>query len=270
MKRIGVCGCGNMGEVLVESAKSLVGSKNVFCFDIDSLKLKRIRNQYNVQVVKSNIELVEKSDVFIVAVKPQQIKELFNEISRVVDKNKVVVSIAAGIKIKTISSFLCGEIQIIRAMPNLPLKVGSGVTAICKNKFCTEKNYLFVKQLFEKKGVVIEIPETKMDLITAFSGSGPAYIFYIAEILERIANKLGLPKRVIPIVVNYTILGAAEMLVKQKLQAKVLKDAVTSKGGTTEQALKVFYENNLDGIFFKAVNKAFLRAKELSQLLSKG
>lgn len=268
MKKIGIIGCGNMGEVLIDAAVEIVGKKNVYCYDVDRSKLVRVKNSYKVNLVGSNPELAQRCDVIIIAVKPQQIKELLNEISAFVDKSKLVVSIAAGVKIKTINKILGKDIQVVRVMPNLPIKVGCGVSAVCKNKICGRKNFDFIKKLFSKKGIVVETKERFMDLITAISGSGPAYVFYISEILQKIAERLGLPKKIIPALVNYTILGAGKMLVEQKISAKQLKDAVTSKGGTTEQALKVFYENNLERIFLKAVNKAQKRATELSEIVS--
>ncbi len=265
MKKIGIIGCGNMGTILVDSAVSLVDADDVFCFDVEAEKLKLISKKYKVKCLNSNKELVENVDIIILAVKPQQFKEVLTEIKDVLKRDKVVVSIAAGIKIKYIEKFLPKGTQIIRCMPNLPLKVGCGVVAICKNKKCSRKNYDFVKKIFLKKGIVVEIEEKYIDLITAISGSGPAYIFLISEIMQRVALKLGMPKKIIPKVVNYTILGAARMLTEENKTAEELRIAVTSKGGTTEQALKVFFENNLNEIFYQAIKKAYTRAKELSK-----
>lgn len=268
MKTIGISGCGNMGEVIVDAAVSLVGAKNVYCFDIDSSKLSHIKKTYTVNLSSSNAEVVKKSDVFILAVKPQQMKDVLNEIVDVINNTKVVVSIAAGVRIKSINKILGKNIQVVRVMPNLPLRIGYGVTAVCKNKVCKQKKYEFVKKLFLEKGIVVEVKEKLMDLITAVSGSGPAYVFYIAEIIQNVAKKLNLSEKIISQVVNYTILGAAKMLVEGKLSAKELRQAVTSKGGTTEQALNVFYEYNLEQIFYKAINKAYKRAEKLAKMVS--
>lgn len=268
MKTVGISGCGNMGEVIVDAAVSLVGCKNVYCFDTDRQKLSRMKKIYRVNLLNSNAEVGQKSDVFIIAVKPQQIKEVLNEVVNHINKNKVVVSIAAGVKIETINKILGKNVQVIRVMPNLPLKIGYGVTAVCKNRVCKQKNYEFVKKLFEKKGIVVEVNEKLMDLITAVSGSGPAYVFYISEIIQNVAKKLKLPEKIVPKVVNYTILGAAKMLVEEKLTAKELKQAVTSKGGTTEQALNVFYKHNLEQIFYRAIREAYKRAEKLAKLVS--
>ncbi|MCS7227928.1 MAG: pyrroline-5-carboxylate reductase, partial [Endomicrobia bacterium] len=258
-------GCGNMGEVVVSCAVSVVNNKNVFCYDIDKKKLRSIKKKYNVNISYSNSQLVQDSDVIVLAVKPQQIKEVLLEIRDFVTPQKVIISIAAGIKIKFIEKILSSKTQILRTMPNLPLKVGYGVTAICKNNFCKNENCDFAKKIFSNKGIVIEVKENKIDLITAISGSGPAYIFYISEVIQKIARSFNLPKKIVPEVVNYTILGAAEMLVQSKLSAEELRQAVTSKGGTTEQALKVFYKHKLDKIFNEAIKKAYTRAKKLSE-----
>ncbi|MEN3014169.1 MAG: pyrroline-5-carboxylate reductase [Endomicrobiia bacterium] len=270
MKKVGIIGCGNMGEVLIEAASELAGSENVVCYDIDEKKLNKIKDKYKLNIATSNPEVVKFSEVVIIAVKPQQIKALLEEIKSFINDNHVTVSIAAGVKISTIEKVLGKRKQIIRVMPNLPLKVSCGVSAMCKNSFCKDVNYGFVKNLFGTKGVVLDVKEKFIDIITAISGSGPAYVFYISEIIQKIARKLGLNKNIVEDLVNYTILGAANMLIKEKISAEKLKNAVASKGGTTEQALDVFYKHNLEKIFYKAIYKAFKRAQQLSSLVDKG
>ncbi len=270
-KKVGIIGCGNMGEVILDSVISTVEQKNIFCYDIDKNKLDEVKKNYKVNIVKSNSELTKNSDVIILAVKPQKIKDVLEEIKTLVNSKKLIISIAAGVKIKFIEKFFNKKIQVVRTMPNLPLKVCCGVTAICKNNFCSKKNYNFAKMIFLKKGIVVEVKEKMMSLITAISGSGPAYIFYISEIMQKISTVLELNREIVADVVNYTILGAAKMLVDQKknFSAEELKNKVTSKGGTTEQALKVFYSNNLEKIFEEAIKKAYFRAEELSKIVSK-
>lgn len=277
MKKIGIIGLGNMGEILVDACVSFVGRSNVYCFDIDEEKIKKIK-KYKVNILNSNKDLVCKSNVIFIAVKPQDITEVLREISPYINKDKVLVSIAAGIKINLIEKVLkkyigisnnkkvLKKFQIVRCMPNLPLKVSCGVVGICKNKFVKKRNFELIKKIFSLKGIVVEVSERYMNLITAISGSGPAYIFYISEIVQKIADKLGLPKKIVSYVVNYTILGAAKMLVETNIEASRLKESVISKGGTTEQALKVFYKNNLNNIFYRAIKKAFIRARQLSNI----
>ncbi len=267
MKKVGIIGCGNMGKVLIDSLVDFVGREKIFCFDIDERKILEVKSKYNVNILSSNKDVVLNSDFIILAVKPQQIKEVLEEIKDFIDNKKVVISIAAGIKIKFLEKFLKQK-QIVRVMPNLPLKVGLGISAICSNRFCKKDNLEFVKKIFSIKGEVVEIKEKFFDLITAVSGSGPAYIFYISEIIQKVAVELGLPKRFVSKLVNFTILGAAKMLSEEKLTAEELKKAVTSKGGTTEQALNVFKRYKVEKIFYKAIKKAYIRAKQLSKLFN--
>ncbi|MEM4368065.1 MAG: pyrroline-5-carboxylate reductase [Candidatus Anstonellales archaeon] len=269
MKKVGIIGCGNMGSILVESVVNVVGKNNTYCFDVDKEKSYKIKKVYKVKVLKSNFDLLNFVDVVLIAVKPQQIKDLLVEIRPYIKKEHLFISIAAGVKIKTIEKILEKKVQIVRAMPNLPLKVSCGVTAVCKNKFCNTTNYNFAKEIFRYKGIVLEVKEKLMDAITAISGSGPAYIFYISEILQNVAKDLNLPKRIIPNLVNYTILGAAKMLIQEKMPAFELKNSVTSKGGTTEQALNIFYKHKIEDIFFKAIFSAYKRAEEFSKLVDK-
>jgi len=266
MKKVGIIGCGNMGKVLIDGLVNFVGRKNIFCFDIDEKKVLEVKNKYKVNILSSNKDLVLNSDFIILAVKPQQIKEVLEKVKNFIDDKKVVISLAAGIKIEFLEKFLKQK-QIVRVMPNLPLKVGLGISAICKNKFCKKESYEFAKKIFSIKGEVVEIKERFFDLITAVSGSGPAYIFYISEIIQKVGIKLGLPKKFVPQLVNLTILGAAKMLNEEKIAAEELKKAVASKGGTTEQALSVFEKYKIEKIFYKAIKKAYIRAKQLSELL---
>ncbi|MCS7231192.1 MAG: pyrroline-5-carboxylate reductase [Elusimicrobiota bacterium] len=268
MKKVGIIGCGNMGMVLVDAICGLVGNDNVYCYDIEKKKLNIVKEKYKVNISNSNKDVVSTSEVILVAVKPQQIAEVLKEIKDYL-KNHLLISIAAGVKISTIEKIVKKEIAIVRVMPNLPLRVSCGVSAICKNKFCSMEDYNFAKEIFRKKGVVLEVKEKFMDLITAISGSGPAYIFYISEIIQNIAKKLKLPNKIIEELVNYTVLGAAKMLTEEKISASELKNKVASKGGTTERALEVFYSYKLEKIFYKAIHNAYKRAKELSDLVDK-
>ncbi|MCX7956571.1 MAG: pyrroline-5-carboxylate reductase [Endomicrobia bacterium] len=264
MKKVGIIGCGNMGNIILDAAVSLLSEKNVCCYDVDKNKLDLIEKKYNVKIAASWKDVFKNADSIIIAVKPQQFKDLIDNIKLFV-KNHLIISIAAGVRISSIEKMLGKKVQIVRTMPNLPLKVSCGITAICKNEVCSIKNFNFTKELFSKKGIVLEVEEKDIDKITAISGSGPAYIFYISEIIQNVCKKLKLPSKIIEELVNYTILGAAEMLVKEYSTAKQLKDAVTSKGGTTQKALETLYKHNLENIFYKAINNAYLRAKELSE-----
>lgn len=267
--KFGIIGCGNMGQIVLESLLLIknVLPENIFVSDIDKKKLQLLNKKYFVKTLNCNKELTNITNIIILAVKPQQIKLVLEEIRHFINQEKLIVSIAAGVKMCFIESFLNKKVSVIRCMPNLPLKVGFGLTAVCCNKNVSKKQNLFVKELFSVRGKVIFINENKMDSITAISGSGPAYIFYISEIMQQIATKFGFNKKEAELLVNQTILGSAQMLNLSCFSAKELKEAVTSKGGTTQQALSVFYKNQLLKIFLKAIKSAKNRAKELSKIL---
>ncbi len=269
--KFGIIGCGKMGSVILESILSLksVNHRNVMISDIDETKLRHYEKKYKILISKSNCNLTKFSDLIILAVKPQQIKEVLDEIKSFVTPRKIVVSIAAGVKISTIEKVLGKNVPIVRTMPNLPLKVGCGITAVCYNSTAKNNSRIksLTKRIFSVKGEIVEIKENKMDLITAISGSGPAYLFYISEILQYCGVRFGLAKNVSEKLVNQTLHGAAVMLSESGISAEQLRKDVTSKGGTTEYALKTFYKYNLKKIFYKAIQAAKNRAKELSKMV---
>lgn len=265
MKKVAIIGCGNMGEVILDAIKSCgVRTKDILVVDVDREKLERIKKCYKVKV-SQDVKLLKSYEFLIIAVKPQQVKDLFLEIRSFVNNKAVLVSVAAGISIKFIRKFFDRN-EVVRCMPNLPLKVGKGITVISFPEKISGSKRAFVRKIFSVKGEVLELPEEYLDLITAVSGSGPAYIFYISEIMQRAAQKLGFSRKTSQLIVNQTILGAAEMLVRTKLSAEKLRESVTSKGGTTEQALNIFYKKRLENIFLLAIKSAYMRAKELSKI----
>lgn len=272
--KIGIIGCGNIGSIILESILSLkkVSKKDVIVSDIDKNKLLSVSKKYLILTTQSNLETVKFADIIILAVKPQQIKEVLLEIKDNISPQKTILSVAAGVKINFIKKILGTNIPVIRAMPNLPIKVGSGITAICYDSLLnTTRNFDKVKnivtKIFSVTGDIVEVKEKYMDLITAVSGSGPAYIFYISEILQKTAQKLGLNKFLAEKLVNRTIFGSGKMLLESNLSAEKLREAVTSKGGTTEQAIKVFKSKKLENIFHQAVKKAKNRAQQLSKII---
>lgn len=269
--KYGIIGCGKMGSVILESVLTLLSKKsnNVMVSEIDKNQLNFIKKTFGVKTTSSNIELTKFADIIILAVKPQQISDVLLEIKDFVDTKKFLISIAAGIKLSFIEKVLGKKIAVVRCMPNLPLKYGFGLTSFCVNKNVSLAQKKFVITLFSSHGKVIEVKENMMDSITAISGSGPAYIFYISEIMQKVAKKFGFNTEISKLLVNQTILGAAQMLNLSPYEAKKLKEDVTSKGGTTQQALEIFYKHNLEKIFFDAITSAKCRAKELANILNK-
>jgi len=270
-KRIGIIGFGNMGSAIAEGLKN---TYEVIVYDKDISKIKSLKK---IKVASSNIDLVKNVDLVILAVKPQDFKSLLNEIKDYT-KDKFVISIAAGIPIEFIKKYL--NTEIVRVMPNLPLKVKKGVSCICPDSAVKKENLELAKKIFKRFGVVLVIKENLIDAATAISGSGPGFLYYMiknkskSEIKKYIKNifipifietaqKLGFDKKSAQILAKNTAEGSLIYLNKSKLSLSELINKVASKGGTTEAGLCVLSQNKgLD----EAILKAYERAKELGMI----
>lgn len=203
-------------------------------------------------------------DVFILAVKPQDFEAFCGSVKTDLSK-KMAVSIMTGITIGKISKSLKMS-KVVRVMPNLPLKVGKGLSGWKASKSVTAKEKSFAKKILSTFGEQIEVDnEEKLNMITALSGSGPAYFYHLAEIIESKALDFGFSKNDAKKIAKQTLIGSAKLLESVNLSAKELRERVTSKGGTTEAALKVLEKNYFSKIFKKALGAAHKRAGELNK-----
>jgi pyrroline-5-carboxylate reductase len=271
MRRIiGVIGCGNMGEAILAQGTKSKSNDFIIC-EKDKLKEAFVSRIYKkVKVAKDIHELVKKSDIIIVAVKPQDIDTVLEELSRgikICKKSKIlIISIAAGIKTRYIEKKISGEVKVIRVMPNMPASIGEGITALTKGKYATKKDLKVATKIFELLGKTIQIPkEGLIDAVTALSGSGPAYLFFIFSAMLTAAQGLGLKKEQANKFIYHTIIGSTKLLNRNKFDIEALISKITSKGGTTQTALKVFKERKLDRIITDAMIAAYRRAKKLSR-----
>jgi pyrroline-5-carboxylate reductase len=258
--KIAIIGVGNMGAAIYKALIKNFDAENIFVSDTSEEKLKAL-NTKNIEVDANDI--LGKVDIVILAVKPQSFEE-FSQNLRVDLKNKLLISIMAGISIKKISEFLKTE-KVVRSMPNLCAQVEKGLIGWLASDKVSDNEKELAKKIFGSFGEQIELKnEDEINKITALSGSGPAYFFYLTELLEEKAKAFGFNDEEAKLIANTTFVGAAKTLEKQKSSAKNLKNAVTSKGGTTEAALNFMKENNFDKIFFEALDKAKKRAEELN------
>jgi pyrroline-5-carboxylate reductase len=266
--RLGIIGCGNIGEAVLKGVLSSGASRDwsLLVADIDPVKRKKISRQYKVVLADDNVSLVEESDVILLAVKPYEMGRLLNEIARAKGlSSKIVISVAAGISLKRIEKALGHRPQVIRAMPNMPAVIGRGITVICAGSRAKASSIRKARALVSCIGDVVVADEVHMDLVTALSGSGPAYFFYLVECLIETAVELGIPKDQAAALVIKTALGSAEVLTRMKVSPEELRRRVTSKGGTTEAAFRVFETKGLKEIIKEALGAARDRARELSE-----
>lgn len=270
-RAIGIIGFGNMGSAIAEQLK--VGYQ-ILVFDNDKDKT---NNMSGIKVSGDNVDLVNKVDTLILAVKPQDFDTVLQEIKDYV-KGKLIISIAAGITTKYIEKRL-GQTRVIRVMPNLPIKIGKGMSCISRGESAKEDDLNFTEKLFKKIGKTLILSESMMDAATAISGSGPGYFYdwsegkssdeikkYAKEIfipaLTASAHELGFSSEESQILAEATGVGSVAFLEKTGLLPSELKKQVASKGGTTEAALEILHRG---GSLLEAVKAAEKRAEELSR-----
>ena len=263
-KRIGVIGCGNMGSAIIRGLTFGVSDLNIKIFinDRDIKKTTSLGILGSIEVTDLKT-LVRNSDILIFAIKPQDSDFLFEDIKSYMKDNILIISVMAGVTISSIMSRIANNIPVVRAMPNMPGIIGSGITCFSCNKYVSNSDV--IQQIFSGIGKVVEVKEEDMDIITAISGSGPAYFFYFADALIKAGVSNGLTSETAKELVLQTFLGSAKLLIGTNLSAEDLVSSVASKGGTTEAALSVFINEKMDQIILSAVEKAKQRSKELSQ-----
>lgn len=266
-KKIGIIGAGNMGEAIIKgliSGPCFFNCNHVIVSDASSDRLKYIKKNYKIKTVSYNEELIVLADIIIFAVKPQHIDTVLLEIGKFIGQQKLVISIAAGIKIKCIEDRLPGKAPVIRVMPNMPALVQKGFSAFCCGKFVKDAHKKTAFNILSNIGEVVEVKESLMDAVTAISGSGPAYFFFLMEQLVEAGIKEGLNRNIAEKLVVQTALGAAELVCQTGHTPQQLRAKVTSKGGTTEAAFDIFQSEGLGKILGKGIKAAIKRSRELS------
>jgi len=262
---IGLIGCGNMGEAIARGIRSddTVSRNMFYVFDIDSDRAQFINNSYGASVCGSAEEVLRACGIVIIAVKPQDMDDFLQLISQATDPSKLIISVAAGVTISSIKAWLKDGVRVARVMPNMPALIGAGMSALSFGDMMTEDDKMMVREIFAKLGEVIDVQEDLMDAVTALSGSGPAYYFYITELITAMAVKCGMDKETARKLAAQTALGSARIVKESKEDCAALRARVTSKGGTTEAAFKVLNEAGFGDAFRRAINAAVERSKEL-------
>ncbi len=265
-KKIGFIGTGKMGEALIKGIihSNLVPPENIYAADIDTLKLQRLQEEYKINICRENCDAVISSDVLIVAVKPQLIKLVLNEISSSI-KDQLIVSIAAGVTIQAFEQTLPSGTKVIRVMPNIAATVLEAASAISPGSAATGDDIEVARKIFDAIGRTVILQEHLMDAVTGLSGSGPAYIFMIIEALSDGGVHEGLDRSTALVLAAQTVLGAARMVLDSGSHPGELKDMVTSPGGTTIRGLRVMEEQGARIAMINAVIASSDRSRELGK-----
>jgi pyrroline-5-carboxylate reductase len=271
-KKISIIGTGNMGEALVSGliSSGSTSPEHIICTDVRDEKIKSVKDKYGVITIKNNTEAVEASEIVIYAVKPQIIASVLRETASCLDMSKLIISIAAGVPLAAIESFLKKELRLIRVMPNIAAFVKESASVLAAGQNATEFDVKLAMAIFDSMGKSIFIKENiLMDAITGLSGSGPAYIFLIVDALADAGVKVGLSREDALFLSNQTVLGAAKLLIETKEHPGRLKDMVTSPGGTAIAGIHALEKGGLRTTLINAVEVATERSKELGEIMIK-
>ena len=265
---IGFIGGGNMASSLLSGLIASGHSpRQLWVSDINQEALQSLSANLDVNVSTSNDDVINNSDVVVLAVKPQVLEDVAKAAAASIQrKQSLVVSIAAGVSQKSLSQWLGKEIAIVRCMPNTPALVLTGATALHANNNVSVQQRDLAENIMRSVGIALWVDnEPELDAVTAVSGSGPAYYFLLMEAMEKVAVELGLSETTARLLVQQTALGAAKIALESSESPEQLRKRVTSPGGTTQQAIDVFQQ----GGFVELVAKAVLAARNRSIEMSK-
>ncbi len=257
--KLGFIGAGNMGKAIASGILShgMLKEADILMSDVDP------KAQFgNVRIVPDCSEVLDECEYVILSVKPQIFPTLTDKIKA--GKCRCIISIMAGVAVKTIKEAAPAGAKVIRVMPNTPCSIGKGITAIAQNDADKECND-FAEQVFATTGETVSLPEELFDAVTGVSGSGPAYVYYFIRSMIRGGIDAGLEEQVAKKLTLATVSGAAEMVKRSSDSLDILIDKVCSKGGTTIQAVNCFDEKALDGAIREGMARCVARSKELGK-----
>lgn len=267
--RLGFLGAGNMAEAIAAAAirKQVLAPGQMIASDPSEAR-RALFAKMGVAVAPDNRAVIEGSEQVLVAVKPQVMAQAAADLGAAGRPGQVIISIMAGVSTRKLAAAIVegasslAQPRIVRVMPNTPLMAGQGMAGVCLGPHARAGDEALTLQLFGAGGKVVVVEEAKIDAITAVSGSGPAYVFYLAEAMERAAKELGLAGEATQLV-RQTILGAATLLAESSDSAAELRRKVTSPGGTTEAAIRHFDGNKSTEVIVNAIKAAEKRSREL-------
>lgn len=261
--KLGVIGCGKMASAILGGVykSGFLKSEDIFVYDVNNDSKLRLKNEFNFNTVETIEELLSKTNAVLIATKPFVVNEVLAEIKPHFN-NHLILSILAGVKIEKYALQLQNA-KIIRIMPNTPALVNCAMSAVCASKNTDEDSFDFGFNLMKNCGKVIKTTEDKMDVITALSGSGPAYYYKIIELMAQSAQKLGLNKEESLLLSAQTALGSVQMVFENNFDIAQLIKNVTTPGGCTEVGNNVLLNSNIDEILDKTIKDTMQKAIEL-------
>jgi pyrroline-5-carboxylate reductase len=260
-----IFGVGAMGSALIKSwiASKIIAPSKVTALDLDNAKCRKLAAQYKIKAGTNILKVLKGAGLIILAVKPQQMKELLNQVGPRFPRKALVVSIAAGVSTEQLEKALAQGCPVVRVMPNTPALLGAGMAAVARGSRAHKNHIKLVLELFSAMGKAIEVTEDKMDMVTGLSGSGPAYVFRMVEAMMESGVKGGLSNETALLLASQTVYGAGRMALETGKSPEELRVQVTSPGGTTQAGLKVMDENGFKETVMAAIEAATKRSIEI-------
>jgi pyrroline-5-carboxylate reductase len=261
--RIAILGGGRIGEALLVGLRS-AGWTDLVVTSRREERVAELRTRHGVEATTANVDAVDGAGLVVVAVKPQDIEALLDEVGPALRPDQTVLSVAAAIPTAQIEARIAPGVPVVRAMPNAPSTVHEGMAGICAGSHAGEAQLALAEDVLSHLGRVVRVPEQAMDAVTAISGSGPAYFALLAEAMIEAGILLGVSREISTTLVVQTMLGTAHQLRDQGMHPVELRESVTSPGGTTIAAIRELEQAGVRAAFLNAIQAAMHRAQELA------
>jgi pyrroline-5-carboxylate reductase len=264
-KKIGFIGGGNMAEAIIKGLLTGgVPAASIVVAEPMPQRRDYLFAEYAALVSDDNLEVARQADIIVLAIKPQVAASVLTGLEPVISSDKLIISIMAGISTDFIEKTLTNGVRVVRAMPNTPALIQAAATALSPGRKALGQDLEAAQEIFSRVGIVVTVPEKQMDAVTALSGSGPAYVFTMIEALADAGVKNGLPRDVAAQLAVQTVIGASRMVAETGEHPALLREKVTSPGGTTIAGLHAMENGRFRGVVMDAVDAACRRSKELS------
>ena len=264
---VGVIGVGNMGAALVRGIidrETETASAVIIC-DLDKGLVDRLCEDLGVVDGENAAKVAASAELVVLAAKPQNLPILLDDISASINADQTIMSIAAGVTTESIEKRLGRKTSVVRVMPNLPALVGEAVSVFCGGSHTSDSDFERVEAVLGAVGVSLEVPEELIDPVTALSGTGPAYVFHTMEAMISSGVEMGIPPEMAQRLVLQTVFGAAQLAMDSDLDPTTLREAVTSRGGTTDAAISYLEEHHYKHLVVEAILAAMDRSKDLGR-----
>ncbi|MES5845030.1 MULTISPECIES: pyrroline-5-carboxylate reductase ProI [unclassified Bacillus cereus group] len=270
IQNISFLGAGSIAEAIIGGllhANVVKGEQITVSNRSNETRLQELHNKYGVKGTHNKKELLTNTNILFLAMKPKDVAEALTPFKEDIHNNLLIISLLAGVSTHSIRNLLQKDVPIIRAMPNTSAAILKSATAISPSKHATKEHIQTAIALFETIGLVSVVEEEDMHAVTALSGSGPAYIYYVVEAIEEAAKKIGLKEDVAKSLILQTMIGAAEMLKASEKHPSILRKEITSPGGTTEAGIEVLQEHQFQQALISCITQAAQRSHNLGKTL---